>query len=97
MKQERKDHRKTEKLKQILMNKREEIIGGVMQIRASSQEMGQDGIQDMADEQLAALRSHPSVHAVEVRPPSLEEIFVAYMQPGSQPGRQDVAEEVQAQ
>jgi DnaK suppressor protein len=50
MKQERKDHRKTEKLKNILMKKREEIIGGVMQIRASSQEMGQDGIQDMADE-----------------------------------------------
>ena len=50
MKQEKIDHRKIEKLKQFLLQKREEVIGGVMQIRASSQEMGQDGIQDMADE-----------------------------------------------
>ncbi len=54
-------------------------------------------VQGMADEQLPALQSHPSVHSVEVRPPSLEEIFVAYMQRGSEPDRQDVAEEVQAQ
>lgn len=50
MKQEKIDQRKIEKLKQFLLQKREEVIGGVMQIRASSQEMGQDGIQDMADE-----------------------------------------------
>lgn len=50
MKQEKIDQRKIEKLKQLLLQKREEVIGGVMQIRASSQEMGQDGIQDMADE-----------------------------------------------
>jgi len=50
VKQEKIDQRKIEKLKQFLLQKREEVIGGVMQIRASSQEMGQDGIQDMADE-----------------------------------------------
>ena len=53
-------------------------------------------VQNMTEEQLAALRSHPAVHAVEVRPPSLEEIFVAYMQLGGQPGQQDVAEEAPA-
>lgn len=50
MKQEKIDHREIEKFKQLLLEKREEIVGGVRQIRASSQEMGQDGIQDMADE-----------------------------------------------
>jgi DnaK suppressor protein len=50
VKQERIGHREIEKLKQLLLQKRKEIIGGVMQIRASSQEMGRDGIQDMADE-----------------------------------------------
>jgi ABC-2 type transport system ATP-binding protein len=53
-------------------------------------------VRRMSEEQLAALRSHPSVHAVEVRPPSLEEIFVAYMQHGTQPGEATVAEEVPA-
>jgi ABC-2 type transport system ATP-binding protein len=53
--------------------------------------------QNMTEEQLAALRSHPAVHAVEVRPPSLEEIFVAYMQLGPERGEVDAAEEVQAQ
>ncbi len=48
------------------------------------------------DDQIAALRNHPAVLAVEVRPPSLEEIFVAYMQLGPQPGEVDTAEEVQA-
>ncbi len=50
MKQGKIDHREIERLKEILLEKREEIIGGVRQIRASSQEIGQDGIQDMADE-----------------------------------------------
>ena len=49
------------------------------------------------EEQRAALRSHPSVHAVEVRPPSLEEIFVAYMQLGPERGEAGAAGEVQAQ
>jgi len=53
-------------------------------------------VQGVADEQLAALRSHPAVQAVEVRPPSLEEIFVAYMQHGTQPGEASVAQEVPA-
>ncbi len=39
-----------EKLREVLLQKREEIIGGVRQLYASSQEVGQDGIQDMADE-----------------------------------------------
>ncbi|NIO06388.1 MAG: TraR/DksA family transcriptional regulator [Proteobacteria bacterium] len=50
MKQGRINRRDIGKLKEILLDKREEIIGGVKQIHASSQEMGQDGIQDMADE-----------------------------------------------
>jgi len=50
LKQDKVSHRQIQKLKQILLHKREEIIGGVMQIRASSQEMGQNGIQDTADE-----------------------------------------------
>jgi len=50
VKPEEVDRREIEKLKRMLLEKREEIIGGVKQIRASSQEMGQDGIQDMADE-----------------------------------------------
>jgi len=37
---------------------------------------------NFADEQLAALRGHASVAAVEVRSPCLEEIFIAYMQTG---------------
>jgi len=50
-------------------------------------------VQRMANGQLAALRTHPAVHAVEVRPPSLEEIFVAYMQRGTQGEKANVAEE----
>lgn len=50
MKQERIDPQEIERLKEILLKKRDEIIGDVEQIRASSQEVGQDGIQDMADE-----------------------------------------------
>lgn len=53
-------------------------------------------VQRMASGQLAALRAHPAVHAVEVRPPSLEEIFVAYMQRGTQAEKANVAEEAPA-
>lgn len=53
-------------------------------------------VQDATEEDLAALRGHPAVRAIEVRPPSLEEIFVAYMQTGPQRGEADAAEEVQA-
>lgn len=53
-------------------------------------------VQNMPEEGQAALRSHPAVRAVEVRPPSLEEVFVAYMQPraGADPG--NVEKEVPA-
>lgn len=50
MRQGKMDRRRIEKLKQLLLRKREEIVGDVLHIRASSQEIGQDGIQDMADE-----------------------------------------------
>lgn len=50
MKQEKIGKREIGKLKKILLEKREEIIGEVRHIYASSQEMGQDGTQDMADE-----------------------------------------------
>ena len=36
--------------KKILLKEREEILGEVKQIYESSKEMGQDGIQDIADE-----------------------------------------------
>lgn len=65
--------------------------------RRHKQRQWQVLVKNTTEEQLAALRSHPSVHAVEVRPPSLEEIFVAYMQLGSERGDVGAAEEVQAQ
>jgi DnaK suppressor protein len=50
VKQEKIGRREITRLKALLLEKREEIIGEVQHIHASSQEMGQDGIQDMADE-----------------------------------------------
>ena len=40
----------------------------------------------VGEDQLQAMRHHPTVHALEVRAPNLEEIFVAYMQKGRQAG-----------
>ena len=40
----------------------------------------------VGEDQLQAMRHHPTVHALEVRAPNLEEIFVAYMQKGRQTG-----------
>lgn len=37
-------------------------------------------VRGLADDQLAALENHPAIQTVEARTPSLEEIFVAYMQ-----------------
>lgn len=62
-------------------------------------------VRGMAEDTPAALRSDPAVEAVEVRPPSLEEIFVAYMQLGTEsvtesvtgPAGDDTTEEVPAQ
>ncbi|MBN2473710.1 MAG: ABC transporter ATP-binding protein [Pirellulales bacterium] len=50
-------------------------------------------VRHMAEAQLADLRAHPSVRGLEVRTPSLEEIFVAYMQAGRQ--TDDPAEQTQ--
>ncbi len=44
------DKRTIERFKKILLKEREEIIGDVKQIYESSQEVGQDGIQDIGDE-----------------------------------------------
>jgi len=44
------DKRTIERFKKILLKEREEIIGDVKQICESSQEVGQDGIQDIGDE-----------------------------------------------
>ena len=44
------DKRTIERFKKILLKEREEIIGDVKQISESSQEVGQDGIQDIGDE-----------------------------------------------
>jgi DnaK suppressor protein len=44
------DKKTITRFKKILLKEREEIIGEVKQIHESSREMGQDGIQDIADE-----------------------------------------------
>ena len=44
------DKKTIERFRRILLKEREQIIGDVKQIYESSQEMGQDGIQDIADE-----------------------------------------------
>ena len=45
------------------------------------------------DDQLDALRRHPSVQSLDIRTPGLEEIFVAYMQaPGSSHAQESPAE-----
>ena len=44
------DKKTIERFRRILLKEREQIIGDVKQISESSQEMGQDGIQDIADE-----------------------------------------------
>ena len=44
------DKRTIERFKKLLLKEREEIIGDVKQIYESSQEVGQDGIQDIGDE-----------------------------------------------
>ena len=44
------DKRTIDRFRKILLKEREEIIGDVKQIYESSQEVGQDGIQDIGDE-----------------------------------------------
>jgi DnaK suppressor protein len=44
------DKKTIARFKKILLKEREQIIGEVKQIHESSQEMGQDGIQDIGDE-----------------------------------------------
>ena len=51
-------------------------------------------LRGMDDGQLAALRGDPSVGAVEIHSPNLEEIFVAYMQLGREPAADEAADEV---
>lgn len=53
-------------------------------------------VQGMAEDCVGALRANPCVHNVEARVPSLEEIFVAYMQTGRE-ASQPTAEEVRPQ
>ncbi len=44
------DKKSIDRFKKILLKEREEIMGDVKQIYESSQEVGQDGIQDIGDE-----------------------------------------------
>jgi len=53
--------------------------------------------ENAADGQAAALRGHESVRSVEVRPASLEEIFIAYMQRDQGTGNGRSVEEVPKQ
>ena len=50
-------------------------------------------VRTAAEDCLAALGANPGVHSVEARVPSLEEIFVAYMQQGGDPGAENIAKE----
>lgn len=49
-KTEKLDPKTLSRLKKLLLKEREQIVGEVKQTYASSQEMGQDGIQDIGDE-----------------------------------------------
>jgi ABC-2 type transport system ATP-binding protein len=53
-------------------------------------------VRGVEEDRLTSLGRHDSVRQVEVRSPNLEEIFVAYMELGTSPGRRNVAEEVSA-
>ena len=44
------DKRTIDRFKKLLLKEREQIMGDVKQIHESSQEVGQDGIQDIGDE-----------------------------------------------
>ena len=44
------DKRTIDRFRKVLLKEREEIIGDVKQIYESSQEVGQDGVQDIGDE-----------------------------------------------
>jgi len=44
------DKKTLSRLKKVLLKEREQIVGEVKQTYTSSQEMGQDGIQDIGDE-----------------------------------------------
>jgi ABC-2 type transport system ATP-binding protein len=73
-----------------------ELVGDVLCERHQARQW-QLMVAGVADDQLAGLRSHPAVREVEVRAPSLEEIFVAYMQIGPEPSGGEAAEEVPVQ
>lgn len=49
-------------------------------------------LRDASDESLAALRMHPSVQDLEIRVPSLEEIFVAHMEATMEPDHESADE-----
>ncbi|MEN6451554.1 MAG: ABC transporter ATP-binding protein [Thermoguttaceae bacterium] len=55
------------------------LRGEVLSQRSSSRQW-QALVRGMTDEQLAALGSHEAVESIDVHTPSLEDIFVAYMQ-----------------
>ena len=61
-----------------------ELLGDVLSERRKLRQW-QLMVSSVADDQLAGLRGHPAVQEVDVRAPSLEEIFVAYMQTAPEP------------
>ena len=68
-----------------------ELPGRVLSARLQSRQW-QGLLRGATDDQVASLRAHPSVGGVEVRQPSLEEIFVAYMKGGAKSDREDVVD-----
>jgi ABC-type multidrug transport system ATPase subunit len=61
-------------------------LGGHILSRRGKPRQWQLLVRGATDDDLAKLRSHGSVRAVDVRTPNLEEIFVAYMQSGRRDG-----------
>jgi hypothetical protein len=60
----------------------EDLLGQVLSRRHKLRQW-QYTVRGAGEEQLSRLGAHPAVHKVEIHAPTLEEIFVAYMQSSS--------------
>ena len=69
-----------------------ELQGEVLSRRSKARQH-QLLLRDAAEDQLSTLPEHPSVCDVQIRSPNLEEIFVAYMQHGTEAEDQDAVKE----
>jgi ABC-2 type transport system ATP-binding protein len=51
-------------------------------------------VRNLPEKELALLRQHPAVQSLELHTPSLEEIFVAYLERGRKPGGNPAPEDL---